>query len=124
MVIEFVTKYVRIQSDGKRVIKDADKHFISSLNEINNLEDYSNNYDPDGYVASRDPFTIEYYARAICPEGSTNCNQDCLVTWSKCSKKCEKKDKRTHTIEVKQSGNGNICPFPKALYSAFNKRRS
>ena len=115
MVIEFVTKYVRIQSDGKRVIKDADKHFISSLNEINNLEDYSNNYDPDGYVASRDPFTIEYYARAICPEGSTNCNQDCLVTWSKCSKKCEKKDKRTHTIEVKQSGNGNICPFPKAL---------
>ena len=57
---------------------------------------------------------IDYYARAVCPTTSTTCNQNCLVTWSTCTDKCETKEKRRYTIQVPQSGVGATCPYPKA----------
>ena len=52
----------------------------------------------------------ELYAQAICPSGSTDCNQDCRVVWSECTEECETKEERTSTTLVESSGTGEGCP--------------
>ena len=99
MVIEIIKKYGCNIDAGSCSLAPNDQWF-----------DLSNgsNIRPSG------PDTInglgqELYAHAICPIESTDCNQDCIVVWSECTEKCEKKEERISTILVDANGTGKGC---------------